>query len=193
MHVLSSPRWWNGRHWGLKIPWSQGRAGSSPALGIFLEVIVMIEFYPQSIYYPREAVETKLERGELQVTEKRLFEFAERHRDAIWEAAQEDIKDSKDPVNPSDDILINNLKAFLLSIGSLHPAYEMGEMIKEIKKEIWYQNENQEKSASEVADNWKELYAGRWREARMFEAFILIEHRSADLIFTLRTTGLESI
>ena len=22
--------WWNGRHWGLKIPWPQGRPGSSP-------------------------------------------------------------------------------------------------------------------------------------------------------------------
>ena len=28
------PRWWNGRHWGLKIPWGQLRAGSSPAPGI---------------------------------------------------------------------------------------------------------------------------------------------------------------
>ena len=30
------PRWWNGRHWGLKIPWGQLRAGSSPAPGIVL-------------------------------------------------------------------------------------------------------------------------------------------------------------
>ena len=27
------PGWWNGRHKGLKIPWPQGRAGSSPAPG----------------------------------------------------------------------------------------------------------------------------------------------------------------
>ena len=28
-----TPGWWNGRHWGLKIPWPRGRAGSSPAPG----------------------------------------------------------------------------------------------------------------------------------------------------------------
>ncbi len=27
------PKWWNGRHEGLKIPWPQGCAGSSPAFG----------------------------------------------------------------------------------------------------------------------------------------------------------------
>ena len=27
------PVWWNGRHRGLKIPWEQSRAGSSPATG----------------------------------------------------------------------------------------------------------------------------------------------------------------
>jgi hypothetical protein len=26
--------WWNGRHWGLKIPCSLGRAGSTPASAI---------------------------------------------------------------------------------------------------------------------------------------------------------------
>ena len=26
--------WWNGRHWGLKIPWEQSRAGSTPVPSI---------------------------------------------------------------------------------------------------------------------------------------------------------------
>lgn len=30
------PWWWNGRHWGLKIPWLQNREGSSPSHGIKL-------------------------------------------------------------------------------------------------------------------------------------------------------------
>ena len=34
LHAHNLPRWWNGRHWGLKIPWGQLRAGSSPAPGI---------------------------------------------------------------------------------------------------------------------------------------------------------------
>lgn len=145
----------------------------------------MIEFYPQSIYYPREAVEAKLKSGELQATEKRLLEFAERHRSAIWEAAKEDAD------APSDSILLDNLRAFLLSKGSIHPAFEMGELIKEIKKEVWYRNETQNNPPNEVAENWKELYADKWREARMFEAFILIEHRSKELLNILRATEAE--
>ncbi len=148
----------------------------------FLQRQLMIEFYPQSIYYPREAVEAKLLSGELLATEKRLLEFAERHRLAIWETAKEDASE------PTDAILLDNLRAFLLSKGSIHPAFEMGELIKEIKKEVWYQNETQKKSPNEIAENWKEQYADKWREARMFEAFILIEYRSKELLNILRST-----
>lgn len=154
-------------------------------LWAFLQRQLMIEFYPQSIYYPREAVEAKLVNGELQATEKRLFEFAERHRSAIWETAKEDASE------PTDSILLDNLRAFLLSKGSLHPAYEMGELIKEIKKEVWYRNENQIKSPNEIAENWKEQYADKWREARMFEAFILVEHRAEQILNILRATETE--
>ena len=31
--AMMLPKWWNGRHEGLKIPWPQGCAGSSPAFG----------------------------------------------------------------------------------------------------------------------------------------------------------------
>ena len=40
----------------------------------------MIEFYPNSIYYPREAVEEKLAKGELTKTEEHLMGWTERHR-----------------------------------------------------------------------------------------------------------------
>jgi hypothetical protein len=149
----------------------------------FLQRQLMIEFYPQSIYYPREAVEAKFASGELQATEKRLLEFAERHRSAIWESALEDSSE------PTDAILLDNLRAFLLSIGSIHPAFEMGELIKEIKKEVWYQNETQDVSPNEIAENWKKTYAIKWREARMFEAFILIERCSKEILNILRATG----
>lgn len=29
--------WWNGRHWGLKIPWEQSREGSTPFPSIFFQ------------------------------------------------------------------------------------------------------------------------------------------------------------
>lgn len=32
--ALLSLGWWNGRHWGLKIPWGQPRAGSTPVPSI---------------------------------------------------------------------------------------------------------------------------------------------------------------
>ena len=72
----------------------------------------MIEFYPNSIYYPREAVDEKLAKGELEKTKKYLFGWTERHRDEIWECAREDAE------QPSDEILLDNLRALLLCKGS---------------------------------------------------------------------------
>ena len=154
------PRWWNGRHWGLKIPWGQLRAGS--------------------IYYPREAVDEKLAKGELEKTKKYLIGWTERHRDEIWECAREDAE------QPSDEILLDNLRALLLCKGSLQPAAEMGAMIREITKEVWYQNENGPKDPDIIAVDWQTKYLTKWREARMFEAFVLIEKNAKQLVEILR-------
>lgn len=141
----------------------------------------MIEFYPNSIYYPREAVEEKLAKGELEKTEKHLFGWTERHRGEIWDCAREDAE------KPTDEMLLDNLRALLLCKGSLQPAAEMGEMIKEITKEVWYRNENGPESPDMVAVEWQTKYLVKWREARMFEAFILIEKLSSKLIDILRS------
>ena len=39
----------------------------------------------------------------------------------------------------------------------------------------------------EVAEEWKAKYLVKWREARMFEAFILIEKRTAELLAILKS------
>ena len=140
----------------------------------------MIEFYPNSIYYPREAVDEKLAKGELEKTKNYLMGWTERHRQEIWECAHEDAE------TPSDEILLDNLRALLLCKGSLQPAAEMGDMIKEIKKEVWYRNEKEHEAAEEVAEEWRAKYLVKWREARMFEAFILIEKRATELLKILR-------
>ena len=140
----------------------------------------MIEFYPNSIYYPREAVEEKLARGELQKTEEHLMGWTERHRGEIWNCARDDADE------PTDEILLDNLRALLLCKGSLQPAAEMGDMIKEITKEIWYQNEKKPEEPDEVAQEWLSKYLVKWREARMFEAFILIEKKADQLLALLK-------
>ena len=140
----------------------------------------MIEFYPKTIYYPREAVEEKLAKGELQSTEKQLFGFALRHRDEIEALAKEDES------NPSDETLLDNLRAYILSMGSLNPAADMGNMLREISNEVWFQNEKKEISPKQVTEEWKEMYAAKWREARIFESFILIEHCAKELVAVLR-------
>lgn len=143
----------------------------------------MIEYYPDSIYYPREAVEAKYKKGELSKTEERLFGFAKRHKDQIWTISKEDCS------NPSDDVLLDNLRAYLLLRGSLQPAADMADLIKEINKEVWYRNEEQKgkENPQEVAINWEEQYATKWRQARMFEAFILIEKTKDKLVGILRS------
>ena len=140
----------------------------------------MIEFYPNSIYYPREAVEEKLARGELQKTEEHLMGWTERHRGEIWDCARDDADE------PTDEILLDNLRALLLCKGSLQPAAEMGDMIKEITKEIWYQNEKGSEEPDAVAEDWRSKYLVKWREARMFEAFILIEKKADQLLALLK-------
>ncbi len=143
----------------------------------------MIEFYPKSIYYPRETVEEKFAAGELQFQEKQLFDFTARHRDEIIVLAKED------EMNPSDETLLDNLRAYLLSLGTLNPAADLGDIMQEVSKEVWYKNEKQPIPANEVTEEWKALYSAKWHEARIFEAFILIEHHAQKLIDILRKNG----
>ena len=147
----------------------------------FLSRKPMIEFYPNSIYYPREAVEEKLAKGELQKMEKHLMGWTERHRGEIWDCARDDSE------NPTDEILLDNLRALLLCKGSLQPAAEMGDMIREITKEVWYRNEEAPEAPDLVADEWRAKYLTKWRQARMFEAFILIEKHSEQLLQILKS------
>ncbi|MDR1759537.1 MAG: hypothetical protein LBR60_03315 [Fibrobacter sp.] len=142
----------------------------------------MINFYPNTFYYPRERVEEKFANGELQAMQKMLLDFVERHRENIWIVAQ----DENEPGVISDESLLDGLRSFLLYKGSLQPAFEMAELIKEIDKEAWYRNEIHPENPKEVADDWKEQYASQWREARMFETFFLIEVLSDKLVEMLR-------
>lgn len=145
----------------------------------------MIEYYPDSIYYPREAVEAKYEKGELSKVELRLLGFAERHKNRVWAISKED------SANPSDGVLLDNLRAYLLVRGSLQPAAEMADLIQEINKEVWYRNEEQKgkENSEEVAINWEEQYEKKWRQARMFEAFVLIDKCKDKLIEILRSVN----
>ena len=64
----------------------------------------------------------------------------------------------------------------------------MGNMFREISNEVWFQNEKKPISSQQVTEEWKKLYAQKWHEARIFEAFILIEHRAQELVAVLRQT-----
>ena len=145
----------------------------------------MIEYYPDSIYYPRETVEAKYKKGELAKVEERLMGFAERHKNRVWIISKEDSSE------PSNEVLLDNLRAYLLVRGSLQPAADMADLIKEINKAVWYRNEEQKgkENPQEVAINWEEQYEKKWRQARMFEAFVLIDICKDKLIQILRTPG----
>ena len=62
----------------------------------------------------------------------------------------------------------------------------MADMIKEITKEVWYRNEDAPEAPDLVAAEWRAKYLTKWREARMFEAFILIEKRAEQLLKILK-------
>lgn len=151
-----------------------------------LQTKLMIEYYPDSIYYPREAVEAKYAKGELDKVELRLLGFAERHKNRVWTISREDSE------NPSDDVLLDNLRAYLLVRGSLQPAAEMADLIHEISKEVWYRNEERKENPEDVAIDWEEQYEKKWRQARMFEAFVLIDKCREKLIRILRSPSTKS-
>lgn len=151
-----------------------------------LQTKLMIEYYPDSIYYPREAVEAKYAKGELDKVELRLLGFAERHKNRVWTISREDSE------NPSDDVLLDNLRAYLLVRGSLQPAAEMADLIHEISKEAWYRNEERKENPEDVAIDWEEQYEKKWRQARMFEAFVLIDKCREKLIRILRSPSAKS-
>jgi len=140
----------------------------------------VLEFYPQSIYYPREAVEEKYRKGDLRLTESRLIGFVERHREEILEIAYDESSD------PNDEALLEAVALFVLSKGTIHPPSEMADLIREINREVWYRGEQGVQDSRKVAEEWQEKYAAKWREARLFEAFVVMEHCSGILLERLR-------
>lgn len=140
----------------------------------------MVEFLPQTIYYPRDTVEFKYTSGELRVVESRLLSFVNRHRQDILEVALDESE------KPSDEQLLDSTRLFILSMGTIHPPSEMAELIREINKEVWYRGEEGQMDRSRVAEDWKEKYAIQWREARLFEAFYVLERNASQVIAILR-------
>ena len=131
----------------------------------------MIDFYPVHIYYPLEEAERKYQEGTLKQTETYLLDFIERHLEEIIDIASEDGE-------PKDEDILNAVKGEILARGSIQPAAELADMIKEINKEIWYKGETEKygPNPKNIAEQWQAEYAIKWHEARLFEIFVVLEH-----------------
>ena len=129
----------------------------------------MLEFYPQTIFYPREAVEQKYANGDLNSVKARLDEFVRRHAETIVEVAKDE-----NP-SPTREELLDAIRILILSMGTIHPPSEMADIIREINKEIWYQGEKGERDTRKIGELWEQKYALQWREARLFETFVVLE------------------
>jgi len=131
----------------------------------------MLDFYPIHIYYPLEEAEKKYSEGALKQTEAYLLDFVERHLEEIIDIATEN------GVAEDEDIL-TAVKGEILARGSIQPAAELADMIREINKEIWYKGEASNKSQNPkyIAEQWQAEYAVKWREAKLFEIFVILEH-----------------
>jgi hypothetical protein len=132
----------------------------------------MLEFYPQTIYYPREVAEAKFNAGELSRMQGYLLDFVERHREDIWALAYDGA------ASPSQEDLLDAVKLLILSRGSIQPAAEMGDIMREISREVWYRGEKEHcpQDIATVSADWQEKYAAKWREARLFETLVVLEH-----------------
>jgi len=131
----------------------------------------MLDFYPIHIYYPLEEAEKKYREGALKQTEDYLLAFVERHLEDIMDIAS-------DSENASDEDILDAVKGEILARGSIQPAAELADIIREINKEIWYRGEakKQSQNPKDIAEEWQAEYAAKWHEARLFEAFVVLEH-----------------
>jgi hypothetical protein len=136
----------------------------------------MLDFYPTHIYYPLEEVEKKYHSGDLRLTETYLLDFVDRHLDEILNIASED-------GTPKDEDILDAVKGEILVRGSIQPAAELADMIKEINKEILYKGEAQHhQNPKYIAEQWQAKYAVKWQEARLFETFVVLEHCTSSIL-----------
>jgi len=100
------------------------------------------------------------------------MDFVDRHLDEIVDLANESGE-------AKDDDILDAVKGEILARGSIQPAAELADMIKEINKEIWYKGEattNGNQNPKEISELWQAEYAIKWQEARLFETFVVLEH-----------------
>jgi len=137
----------------------------------------MIDFYPVHIYYPLEEAERKYREGTLKQTETYLLDFIERHLEEIIDIASEDGE-------AKDEDILNAVKGEILARGSIQPAAELADMIREINKEIWYKGETKKygQNPKDIAEQWQAEYAIKWHEARLFEIFVVLEHCASTVL-----------
>lgn len=137
----------------------------------------MLDFYPVHIYYPLEEVEKKYSEGALKQMETYLLDFVERHLEEIIDIATEN-------GSAEDEDILTAVKGEILARGSIQPAAELADMIREINKEIWYKGEasNQSQNPKSIAEQWQAEYAVKWREARLFEVFVILEHCAGNVL-----------
>ncbi len=147
----------------------------------------MIEYFPQTIYYPKDEVERKWRTGELAQVETRLLEFIDRHAQILMDIAMDSIPEPSEATGekPKVDDYLDAIRILIFNKGTIHPPAEMAEMIKEINKEIWYQGESGESNSQKVWSLWEQKYAYQWREARIFETFVVLEHIAPRAVSTL--------
>ena len=142
----------------------------------------MVEYFPQTIYYPKEEVENKWRNGELGQVEARLLDFIKRHAEILIEVAKDE-----NP-SPGAEEYLDAIRIMVLSKGTIHPPSEMADIIREIQREQWYQGEKGERDSKKVLELWEQKYAFQWREARLFEAFVVLEHIAPKAVQILNAT-----
>jgi len=137
----------------------------------------MIDFFPTHIYYPLEEAEKKYREGALKQIETHLLDFVDRHLEEIMDIANE-------KGETKDEDILDALKGEILVRGSIQPAAELADMIKEIHKEVWYRGEAENKSQdiNRIAEQWQAEYAVKWHEAKLFEYFVVLEHCTSSVL-----------
>ncbi len=101
-----------------------------------------------------EAMENNWRTGQLQALTGRLLGFVEKHRDTIIQMAGG---------QSAASALLQATRRLIQETGSIDPAAESQEQIREIEKERWYRAEKGNLHGTAVPFDWIAAYAAAWR------------------------------
>ena len=119
-----------------------------------------------------EAMENHWRRGQLQPQVARVLGFVEKHRGTILQMAG----------GQNAASVLQATRRLIEQTGSLDPAAEAREQVREMEKEMWYRGEKGDLDRQKVPPEWIASHAANWRRWRDKEYLFIVVRCKAEVL-----------